>query len=232
MSRRRSRSGWRRWVSSMPAARGLAECDWWRTDPTDEVAAEISAAQNISHARAVGQIQLRAGVAERLPEVAKVFARGVIDFRMVLDDHRAHRECRGRGDARAGCGDRPARREVDEAVGPEVARSGGSVGGQVRPGRGAGAAQDRRQPLCRDRADQCGDGRHLGPTFTPPTARRWISAWMRWPPRCASTIRAPRSSAAPMRAGRWRAVRPRWPASAGPTTARRPASARPPRPQR
>ena len=34
----------------------LAETFWWRSDPTEEVAAEISAAQNISHARAVGQI--------------------------------------------------------------------------------------------------------------------------------------------------------------------------------
>jgi hypothetical protein len=34
----------------------LAETLWWRSDPTEEVAAEISAAQNISHARAVGQI--------------------------------------------------------------------------------------------------------------------------------------------------------------------------------
>ena len=56
---------------------------WWRTDPTEEVAAEISAAQNISRARAVGQIHYGRTLRERLPQVAKVFARGVIDFRMV-----------------------------------------------------------------------------------------------------------------------------------------------------
>jgi hypothetical protein len=62
----------------------LAEWNKWRIDPTDEVAAEISAAQNISHARAVGQIRYGRALCERLPAVATVFARGVIDFRMVL----------------------------------------------------------------------------------------------------------------------------------------------------
>jgi hypothetical protein len=62
----------------------LAEWNQWRIDPTDEVAAEISAAQNISHGRAVGQIHYGRALCERLPSVARVFARGVIDFRMVL----------------------------------------------------------------------------------------------------------------------------------------------------
>ena len=61
----------------------LAEWNLGRIDPTDEVAAEISAAQNISHARAVGQIHYGRTLWERLPAVAKVFVRGVIDFRMV-----------------------------------------------------------------------------------------------------------------------------------------------------
>jgi uncharacterized protein DUF222 len=61
----------------------LAEWNRWRTDVTDEVAAEVSAAQNISHARAVGQIHYGRTLCERLPAVAKVFARGTIDFRMV-----------------------------------------------------------------------------------------------------------------------------------------------------
>jgi Domain of unknown function (DUF222) len=61
----------------------LAEWNRWRIDATDEVAAEISAAQNISHARAVGQIRYGRTLCERLPAVARVFARGVIDFRMV-----------------------------------------------------------------------------------------------------------------------------------------------------
>ena len=62
----------------------LAEWNRWRIDATDEVAAEISAAQNISHGRAVGQIHYGRALCERLPAVARVFVRGVIDFRMVL----------------------------------------------------------------------------------------------------------------------------------------------------
>jgi hypothetical protein len=59
------------------------ECELWSTDVTDQVAAEVSAVQNISHARAVGQVQFARTLRERLPEVARVFARGVIDFRLV-----------------------------------------------------------------------------------------------------------------------------------------------------
>ena len=62
----------------------LVERNSWGTDPTDWVAAEISAAQNISHARAVGQISYGRTLRERLPNVAKVFLRGTIDMRMVL----------------------------------------------------------------------------------------------------------------------------------------------------
>jgi Domain of unknown function (DUF222) len=61
-----------------------AERNLWCTDPTDAVAAEVSAVQNISHARAVGQIHYGRTLCERLPAVAKVFTRGEIDFRMVL----------------------------------------------------------------------------------------------------------------------------------------------------
>jgi hypothetical protein len=61
----------------------LAEWNSWRTDVTAEVAAEVSAAQNVSHARAVGQIGYGRTLCERLPMVAKVFVRGTIDFRMV-----------------------------------------------------------------------------------------------------------------------------------------------------
>lgn len=47
------------------------------------VAADVSAAQNISHARAIGQVQFACALAYRLPAVAKVFAAGDIDMRMV-----------------------------------------------------------------------------------------------------------------------------------------------------
>ena len=85
MSPPRLRSGCWGWVQLY--ARRAVELAAWNTrriDPTDEVAAEISAAQNISHARAVGQIGYGRALCERLPAVATVFARGVIDFRMVL----------------------------------------------------------------------------------------------------------------------------------------------------
>ena len=61
-----------------------AERSLWAADPLDAVAAEVSAAQNISHARAVGQVHYARTLRERLPALAKVFATGVIDVRMVL----------------------------------------------------------------------------------------------------------------------------------------------------
>ena len=61
----------------------LAACEWWTADGCDAVAAEISAVQNIGHARAVSQVQFACNLWHRLPRVAKVFASGVIDFRLV-----------------------------------------------------------------------------------------------------------------------------------------------------
>jgi hypothetical protein len=54
----------------------LAECEWWCADG-DAVTAEVSAVQNISHARAVGQVQFACALRHRLPAVANVFAFGV-----------------------------------------------------------------------------------------------------------------------------------------------------------
>src|SRR5262245_3601892 len=61
----------------------LAEQEWCCADGCDAVAAEIAAVQNISHARAVGQVQFACAVWHRLPAVARVFVSGVIDFRLV-----------------------------------------------------------------------------------------------------------------------------------------------------
>jgi hypothetical protein len=61
----------------------LAGTEWWQADGCDAVAAEIAAVQNISHARAVSQVQLACNLWHRLPRLAKVFAAGVIDFRLV-----------------------------------------------------------------------------------------------------------------------------------------------------
>ena len=61
----------------------MAERKLWVLDPFAAVAAEISAAQNISRSRAGNQIHLARALRDDLPEVAKVFATGAIDFRMV-----------------------------------------------------------------------------------------------------------------------------------------------------
>jgi hypothetical protein len=61
----------------------LAELQWCVADGCAAVAAEVSAVQNISHSRAVGQVQFACALWHRLPAVARVFATGVIDFRTV-----------------------------------------------------------------------------------------------------------------------------------------------------
>ncbi|KUI12080.1 hypothetical protein AU193_02530 [Mycobacterium sp. GA-1285] len=53
------------------------------TDVAVVVAAEISPVQNISHARALGQVHVAKDLRERLPRVAEVFRRGWIDYRVV-----------------------------------------------------------------------------------------------------------------------------------------------------
>ena len=55
----------------------------WCADPFEAVAAEVSAAQNISRGRAGSQIRYSRELRERLPKVAAAFAAGEIDFRMV-----------------------------------------------------------------------------------------------------------------------------------------------------
>ena len=80
----------------------LGDLEWYVVDYCAAVAAEVSAVQNISHARAVGQVQFACALAHRLPTVAKVFLRGHHRFADGVDDHRAYRQCRGRGDARVG----------------------------------------------------------------------------------------------------------------------------------
>ncbi len=93
-------------------------------------------------ARAVGQIHYGRTLRERLPEVAKVFAQGVIDFRVVST---IIARTENVADEMMADLDAAIARHADKWMklsGPEVAGSGGSVGGQIRPGRGAGAAED------------------------------------------------------------------------------------------
>lgn len=61
----------------------LAEMKLWRTDPFEAVAAEVSAALNISRARARTLIHYARVLRDKLPKVAAVFASGGIDFRLL-----------------------------------------------------------------------------------------------------------------------------------------------------
>ncbi|MEV0674046.1 DUF222 domain-containing protein [Mycobacterium sp. NPDC050441] len=63
--------------------RELAESIFWRTDPFEEVAAEVSAALNISRGRAGTQIHHARVLRDKLPLVAARFAVGDIDYRVV-----------------------------------------------------------------------------------------------------------------------------------------------------
>lgn len=60
-----------------------AERELWCADPFEAVAAEVSAAQNISRGRAGTQIRNAIELRDRLPRIAGVFGVGDIDFRMV-----------------------------------------------------------------------------------------------------------------------------------------------------
>jgi hypothetical protein len=64
-------------------AKDLEESIFWRTDPYEEVTAEIAAAENISRGRASTQVHYARVLRDRLPQVAAVFGTGVIDERMV-----------------------------------------------------------------------------------------------------------------------------------------------------
>lgn len=55
----------------------------WCVDPFEAVAAEVSAAQNISRGRAGTQIRYAQVLRERLPKIAAVFATGQVDLRVV-----------------------------------------------------------------------------------------------------------------------------------------------------
>ncbi|MBX7454399.1 HNH endonuclease [Mycolicibacterium sp. 3033] len=63
--------------------RDYEEAQFWYTDVVEAVGAEVSAVQNISRDRAIHQVRQAVSLYERLPQVAAVFARGDIDYRMV-----------------------------------------------------------------------------------------------------------------------------------------------------
>ncbi len=61
----------------------LIESIFWRTDPFEEVAAEVSAALRISRGRAGTQVHRARVLRDKLPLVAARFAAGEIDYRVV-----------------------------------------------------------------------------------------------------------------------------------------------------
>jgi hypothetical protein len=65
------------------AADGSAERDLWCTDTWDAVAAHIGAAQRITHGAASNQLLIAVALHERFPQVAAVFAEGLITYQLV-----------------------------------------------------------------------------------------------------------------------------------------------------
>src|SRR3984957_121542 len=55
----------------------------WAIDGHENVVAEVAAALSISRGRARGRLRYAIALRERLPRVAEVFARGLIDFRLM-----------------------------------------------------------------------------------------------------------------------------------------------------
>ena len=60
-------------------AKDLAESIFWRTDPHEEVTAEIAAAQNISRGQASGQVHYARVLRDRLAQVARRCQARVVD---------------------------------------------------------------------------------------------------------------------------------------------------------
>jgi hypothetical protein len=63
-------------------ADGPTECAHWSCDYWDAVAAEVAAAQHISHGMASGQLYLALALRDRLPRVGALFAEGAISARL------------------------------------------------------------------------------------------------------------------------------------------------------
>lgn len=61
---------------------GLTDAGRWSCDNWDAMAAEVAAAQDISHAMASGQMYLAVALRDRLPRVGALFADGVISARL------------------------------------------------------------------------------------------------------------------------------------------------------
>jgi len=63
-------------------ANGPTDCAHWSCDNWDAMAAEVAAAQGISHGMASGQMYLGVALRDRLPQIAALFAEGAISARL------------------------------------------------------------------------------------------------------------------------------------------------------
>ena len=63
-------------------ADGPTDCAHWSCDNWDAMAAEVAAAEGISHSMASGQMYLACALRDRLPRVAALFAEGTISARL------------------------------------------------------------------------------------------------------------------------------------------------------
>ncbi|OMC07026.1 HNH endonuclease signature motif containing protein [Mycobacterium sp. SP-6446] len=61
---------------------GPTDCAYWSCDNWDAMAAEVAAAQGISHSMASGQMYLAVALRDRVPQVAALFADGMISARL------------------------------------------------------------------------------------------------------------------------------------------------------
>ncbi|HEY1841203.1 MAG TPA: DUF222 domain-containing protein [Mycobacterium sp.] len=64
-------------------ADGPTDCAQWSCDNWDSVTAEVAAALHVSHGMASGQMYLSVALRDRLPNVAAVFAEGMLSARLV-----------------------------------------------------------------------------------------------------------------------------------------------------
>lgn len=112
----------------------------WCVDPFEAVAAEVSAAQNISRGRAGTQIRYAQVLRERLPRIAAVFAAGEVDLRLVSAI--INRTSNVTDDAISAVDDALARcvPRWMKLSGSHPRRSDRHGDRQVRPGRRAGSA--------------------------------------------------------------------------------------------
>ena len=70
-------------IAELERRRNTGEHSKWASDDTDAVAAEIAAALNIGHGRALGEIDIAKMLRKQLPKVAALFAAGQINGRRV-----------------------------------------------------------------------------------------------------------------------------------------------------